>query len=72
MTILYNRWNNWIKTKGKEIPVGDGSKTFHYVMGNGMMMMKGGSRIQMTTLVRMKKKMGTLQIGIVVDIEALG
>lgn len=36
------------------------------------MMMKGGSRIQMTTSVRMKKKMGTLQIGIVVDIEALG
>ncbi len=33
MTVLYNMWDNWIESKGKEIQVGDGSKTFHYVMG---------------------------------------
>jgi len=33
MTVLYTMWDNWIVTKGKEIQVGDGSKTFHYVMG---------------------------------------
>jgi len=34
MKVLYNRWENWIATKGKEIKVGDGSrKTFHYVIG---------------------------------------
>ena len=34
MKVLYNRWENWIATKEKEIKVGDGSrKTFHYVMG---------------------------------------
>ena len=33
MIVLYNRWDDWIKMQGKEIQVGDGSKTFHYVMG---------------------------------------
>lgn len=34
MKKLYNGWEDWIATKGKEIKVGDGSrKTFHYVMG---------------------------------------
>ena len=34
MKVLYNGWENWIATKGKEIKVGDSSrKTFHYVMG---------------------------------------
>ena len=33
MTRLYKRWDNWIETKGKEIQVGDGSKTFQSVMG---------------------------------------
>jgi len=33
MTILYKTWDNWIETKGKEIKIGDGSKTFHYIMG---------------------------------------
>ena len=35
MKVLYNGWENWIVTKGKEINVSDGSrKTFHYVMGS--------------------------------------
>jgi hypothetical protein len=33
ITRLYERWDNWIVTKGKEIRIGDGSKTFHSVMG---------------------------------------
>ena len=34
MKILYNKWEEWIVSKGKEIIVGDGTKkTFHYVMG---------------------------------------
>ena len=34
MTILYKRWEDWIESnRGKEIKVGDGMKTFHYVMG---------------------------------------
>jgi len=34
MKILYNRWEEWIVTKGKEIKVGDGTKkNFHSVMG---------------------------------------
>jgi hypothetical protein len=33
MKVLYNGWEEWIVSKGKEIRVGDGSrKTFHYVM----------------------------------------
>ena len=33
MKILYNRWDEWITSKGKEIKVVDGMrKTFHYVM----------------------------------------
>jgi len=35
MKVLYNGWEEWIVSKGKEITVGDGSrKTFHYVMGS--------------------------------------
>jgi hypothetical protein len=35
MIVLYNGWEDWIMTKGKEFKVGDGSnKTFHYVMGS--------------------------------------
>jgi hypothetical protein len=35
MKVLYNGWDEWIVSKGKEITVGDGSrKTFHYVMGS--------------------------------------
>ena len=35
MKILYNGWEKWIVTKGKEIHVSDGSrKTYHYVMGS--------------------------------------
>ncbi len=31
--ILYNKWEEWITSKGKEMTVGDGTKkTFHYVM----------------------------------------
>ena len=34
MKVIYNRWEVWIETKGKEINIGDGSrKTFMYVMG---------------------------------------
>ncbi len=34
MKILYNGWEEWILSKGKEINVGDGTrKTYHYVMG---------------------------------------
>ena len=34
MKVLYNGWEDWIATKGKEIKVGESSKkTFHYVMG---------------------------------------
>ena len=33
ITRLYERWDNWIVSKGKEIRIGDGSKTFHSVMG---------------------------------------
>ena len=34
MKILYNGWEEWILSKGKEIKVGDGTrKTYHYVMG---------------------------------------
>ncbi len=34
MKVIYNRWEVWIETKGKEINIGDGSwKTFTYVMG---------------------------------------
>jgi hypothetical protein len=34
MKILYNGWEEWILSKGKEIKVGDGMmKTYHYVMG---------------------------------------
>ena len=34
MKILYNRWEEWIASKGKEIKVGDGTrKTYHYIMG---------------------------------------
>jgi hypothetical protein len=33
MKILYNRWDKWMASKGKEIKVGDGTrKTFHYVL----------------------------------------
>ncbi len=33
MKILYNKWEEWITSKGKEMTVGDGTKkTFHYVM----------------------------------------
>ena len=33
MKILYNRWDEWITSKGKEIKVVGGMrKTFHYVM----------------------------------------
>ena len=35
MKILYNRWDEWIASKGKEIKVGDGMrKTFHCVMAS--------------------------------------
>ena len=35
MKVLYNGWEEWIVSKGKEIAVGDGSKkTFHYIMGS--------------------------------------
>ena len=35
MKLLYNRWEEWIVSKGKEIAVGDGSKkTFLYIMGS--------------------------------------
>ena len=35
MKVLYNGWEEWIVSKGKEIVVGDGSKkTFHYIMGS--------------------------------------
>jgi len=35
MKILYNGWEEWIVSKGKEIAVGDGSKkTFHFIMGS--------------------------------------
>lgn len=35
MKVLYNGWEKWIVTKGKEINVSDGSrKTYHYVMGS--------------------------------------
>ena len=35
MKVLYNGWEKWIVTKGKEIHVSDGSrKTYHYVMGS--------------------------------------
>ena len=34
MKILYNKWEEWIVSKGKEIIVGHGTKkSFHYVMG---------------------------------------
>ena len=34
MKVIYNRWEVWIVTKGKEINIGDGSqKTFFHVMG---------------------------------------
>ena len=34
MKILYNKWERWIESTGKDIKVGDGTKkTFHYVMG---------------------------------------
>jgi hypothetical protein len=35
MKVLYNGWEEWIVSKGKDIAVGDGSKkTFHYIMGS--------------------------------------
>ncbi len=35
MKVLYNRREEWIVSKGKDIAVGDGSKkTFHYIMGS--------------------------------------
>jgi len=35
MKVLYNGWEEWIVSKGKEIAVGNGSKkTFHYIMGS--------------------------------------
>jgi hypothetical protein len=33
MKIVYNKWERWITTKGKEIKIGEGKKTFHSVMG---------------------------------------
>jgi len=34
MKVIYNKWEKWIDTKGKEIKIGDGSrKTFKSVMG---------------------------------------
>jgi len=33
MKMVYNKWERWITTKGKEIKIGDGKKTFHSVMG---------------------------------------
>jgi hypothetical protein len=34
MKVIYNKWEMWIDTKGKEIKIGDGShKTFKSVMG---------------------------------------
>ena len=34
MKVIYNKWEVWIDTKGKEIKIGDGSKkTFKSVMG---------------------------------------
>jgi hypothetical protein len=35
MTILNDKWNEWLesKSKGRDIRVGDGAKTYHYVMG---------------------------------------
>ena len=39
MKVIYNRWEVWIETKGKEINIGDGSrKTFTYVMGTWYVM----------------------------------
>lgn len=35
MKILYNGWDEWITSKGKDINVGDGTRrTYHYVMGS--------------------------------------
>ena len=35
VVVLYNGWEEWIVSKGKEIAVGDGTKkTFHYIMGS--------------------------------------
>jgi hypothetical protein len=33
MKVIYNKWERWITTKGKEIKIGEGNKTFHLVMG---------------------------------------
>ena len=33
MKVIYNKWERWITTKGKEIKIGEGNKTFHSVMG---------------------------------------
>ena len=34
MKVMYNKWEVWMETKGKEIKIGDGSrKTFMSVMG---------------------------------------
>ena len=33
MKVIYNKWGKWITTKGKEIKIGEGKKTFHSVMG---------------------------------------
>ena len=34
MTVVYNKWEKWITTKGNGMKIGDGTqKTFHTVMG---------------------------------------
>jgi hypothetical protein len=34
MSVVYNKWEKWIMTKGKGMKIGDGTwKTFHTVMG---------------------------------------
>jgi hypothetical protein len=34
MSVVYNKWEKWIRTKGKGMKIGDGTqKTFHMVMG---------------------------------------
>ncbi len=33
MKVIYNKWERWITTKGKEIIIREGNKTFRLVMG---------------------------------------
>jgi hypothetical protein len=71
MKILYNGWEEWILSKGKEIKVGDGTRIWEHGM-----MRKLWSRRRELTRVRMKMalelEVGILLIKGVVDIMALG